>query len=279
MRVGSTRYCGALALVCAAALAFNAAPAQASGTLNSQCSPSAKGFGIISNSVAWAQTFPANNSGKLLTVGLKGIARASGGSGGDIAVQLYGTDGTGTPVAPVLASTAIPSASIPADNVIRDYSADFNPSAAAYLTSGHTYGIALSTADTQQNSWNFGEADPCPGGAFFLGIGGPPFGLPEGHTDYDAGLTTYLGPANDDFDHAEVLSGSTASVTGLVFDATRRRTTLNCSATVALIAGQARATRSGTSGRHWAAARRRSTPARPTMTRCSACTREAASGR
>jgi hypothetical protein len=141
------------------------------------------------------------------------------GAGGDISVQVYGTDETGTPVVPVLASTAIQNASITANGFYHDYSAEFEPTTAAYLSSGGTYGIAVSTADTVQNVWGFGE-NLCPSVALFTG--GPPFGPPLGHSDWDAGLRTYLGPANDNFEHAQVLSGQNAGAEGTTAGATRQ---------------------------------------------------------
>jgi hypothetical protein len=216
----ATRLAAVAALASAALFsAIGPSPAEAIGTLNSECNPAAGGFVPIWLGSVAAQTFKAKSSGKLLTVAMKEIARGEEGTGGDINVVLYGTSG-GIPIAPALASTSIPSASIPADNHLHDYTADFNPETAAYLTSGQTYAIALSTADNVQNVWFFAGEDHCPGVALFTG--GPPFGYPLGHEDWDADLTTYLGPANDDFERAEELSGTFSAAEGTTAGGTRQ---------------------------------------------------------
>jgi hypothetical protein len=193
-----------------------ASPASAIGIRNSKCEPGNPSFAIISNGSEWVQTFPATRSGKLLTVELKAIARASGGSGGDINVNLFGTDGTGTPVEPVLASTSIPTATVTSDGAFHEYSANFNPATAHYLTTGKTYGIGIETADTAQNSWGFNEGDPCEG-VLFGHYGG--FTANAGD---DAGLVTYVGPANDDFADAQELVGREVAEEGTTAGATRQ---------------------------------------------------------
>src|SRR5262245_18191518 len=102
----------ARALICAALLSRLPVRAHAPGTVDVACTTAADGFWIFSN-FRTAVVFTAGRSGKLLTVDLKKIARASGGAGGDVTVELHSVDGTGTPTDPILVSTAIPSASIP----------------------------------------------------------------------------------------------------------------------------------------------------------------------
>lgn len=221
-RGAASRLAALVALSWVAALALSAPSAQAIGTLNSGCNPpGGGGFIIVSYGGVAAQSFPAIRSGKLLTVDITQLAREGGGTGGPFNVQLYGADSAGTPVAPVLASTTIPETSINADDYFHDYSAQFEPTTAAYLTAGKTYAIALSTGDSKQDSWYFKEGDPCHGVALFSG--GPPFGpvYPD-HTDFDAGLRTYLGPANDDFERAEVLSGAETAAEGTTAGGTRQ---------------------------------------------------------
>src|SRR5215813_4504451 len=159
MRLRSVHGRSALALTCATILPLSAAPAHASGTVDAACTPPPGGFAIFSN-FPTAAVFTAGRSGKLLTVDLKSIARASGGSGGDITVELHSVDGTATPTDQILVSTAIPSANIPTNNSSHDYSADFDPATAHYLDAGQKYAIALTTADTAQNVWDFGGGDP-----------------------------------------------------------------------------------------------------------------------
>lgn len=166
----------------------------------------------------WAQTFSAKRSGKLLTVELLNYARAPGGAGGDVEVSLYGTDESGTPVDPVLASTAVPAASITADGAFHDYTANFEADTAAYLTAGHTYAIGLQTGDTAQNSWAYHDGDPCAGVELFNRYRSP-F---TGNGGDDAGLKTFVGPANDDFERAEVLNGQDLALEGTTAGATRQ---------------------------------------------------------
>lgn len=214
----SARRLSLFTVLAVAAPAIFSSSAEATWQPNSECAGSEAGFvPIWSGSVA-AQTFPAEHSGKLLKVMIKNVARASGGTGGDISVQLYGTE-AGTPVAPAMASTAILDANVIADDFYHDYTVEFEPSSAAYLTAGQSYAIAISTADSVQNVWGFGE-NLCPGVALFGG--GPPFGPPLGHTNWDAGLVTYLAPANDDFEHAQLLSGQDTAEEGTTAGATRQ---------------------------------------------------------
>ncbi len=209
--------CLSLAIALGAMLG-TAAPVQAIGITNSKCEPGHDGFAIISSGAEWAQTFPANRSGKLLSVDLRNISRAAGGSGADIDVRLYGTDGSGTPVEPVLDSTTIPGGSITADGTYYDYTANFTPATAAYLGAGHAYAIAAITADTAQNGWAFHDENPCANGEFFSRYLSP-F---TANVDDDSGLNTYVGPANDDFEHAQVLVGQEVAEEDTTEGATRQ---------------------------------------------------------
>jgi hypothetical protein len=203
----------------AALLAPSTGPAHASGAVDVACVPGHNGFAIFSNGGRTAAVFTAGRSGKLLTVGVEAIARASGGSGGDVVVELHTVDGTGTPTDTVLASTAIPGGSIPTDNFSHDYSADFDPAGAQYLEAGQRYAIAVGTADTAQNAWDFHDGDPCPGIEVFQRFSSWSQMFTAG---VDAGFATYLGPPNDDFVRAEVLSGQSPSANGTTAGATRQ---------------------------------------------------------
>jgi hypothetical protein len=213
-RAGALSVCLAIAITAAFA---TTAPAEAIGVRNSECAPGNNGFAIISYGGEWADTFPANHSGKLLTVDLKSIARAPGGTAPDINVRLYGTE-AGVPVDPALASTTIPTESITADNSFHDYTANFAPATAAYLSAGTTYALALGTADTVQNAWGFHDGNPCAGPALFYRAGT----FTASDPGYDAGLTTYLGPANDEFGHAQELVGREVAEEGTTAGATRQ---------------------------------------------------------
>jgi hypothetical protein len=219
MRVGLIHGRSALVLTCATILALSAGPAHASGTLDAACTAGSTGFTIFSNGGRTAAVFTAGRSGKLLTVDLKSIARASGGSGGDITVELHSVDGSGTPTDPVLVSTAIPSASIPADSFARDFSADFAPASAQYLVGGQKYAIAVTTADSAQNSWGLLDGDPCPGIEVFQRFSSWSQQFTAGA---DVGFATSLGPPNDDFGRAEVLSGENPSTDGTTAGGTRQ---------------------------------------------------------
>ena len=201
----------------ATAAAWLPGGAGAAGTLDFQCVSGTAGFSPIWAGSSTAQSFPANNSGKLLTVDLKNVSRSSGGTGGDIAVELYGESG-GNLVAPLLASTTIPSASIPANGTYQNYTVNFAAGSAAYLSAGQTYGIALRTADSAQNVWGFNAGNPCPAGK--LMGGGPPY-APLDSGDWDAGITTYLGPEHDDFARAKTLSGTAPTSTDTTAGGTR----------------------------------------------------------
>jgi hypothetical protein len=214
------RCCAALALAYVAGLAITASSAKAIGTVDSNCpGGNSGGFAIVSYGAEWAQTFPAARSGKLLTVDVKGIARQPEGKE-DINVHLYGLNESGVPVAPALSETTIPSASIPTDAVARDYTANFNPEAATYLEAGKTYAIGISSNDPKQDSWNFQAGNSCP--ADELLDGPSPFHPFNKNTEWDAGLVTYLGPENDDFERAMVLSGQNVAVEGTTAGGTRQ---------------------------------------------------------
>jgi hypothetical protein len=211
------RFCMCLAGALLASL-IAASPADAIGVRNSECEPGHDGFAIISSAAEWAQTFPANRSGKLLTVELKGISRQPGGSEADIDVRLYGTDGSGTPVEPLLDSTTLPGEDITDDTFAHDYAVNFTPATAAYLTAGGTYAIAAMTADTVQNAWDYHDQDPCPEVELFSRYLSPFIG----NAGDDAGLTTYVGPANDDFERAQELVGPEVAEEGTTAGATRQ---------------------------------------------------------
>lgn len=210
---------GALALAFLAALAMAPSPAQAIGTLNSKCEPGAAGFAIVSYGGEWAQTFSAGRSGKLLTVDVKGIARQPEGTG-DINVKLYGVNETGAPAAPALASTTIPSPSIPTDAYAHDYTANFNSETAFYLEAGKTYAIGIGSASPKQDSWNLHGGNLCSPGELL--VGPSPFHPWNGETGWDAGLVTYLGPANDDFERAQELTGQNAGAESTTAGGTRQ---------------------------------------------------------
>jgi hypothetical protein len=204
-----------LAIAFAATLGA-AAPARAIGIRNSECEPGANGFAIISYGSEWAQTFPANRSGKLLTVDLKNIAREAGGTAPDINVRLYGTE-AGVPVDPALASTTIPTGSITADSHFYNYTANFEPATAAFLSAAKTYALTVGTTDTKQNAWGFHDGNPCPESELFYRSGAF-----TADPEYDAGLTTYVGPANDDFERAQELVGREVIEEGTTAGATRQ---------------------------------------------------------
>ncbi len=210
----------ALVLTCVAFLAISATSAEAIGTVDSNCpGGSSGGFAIVSSGGEWAQTFPASRSGKLLTVEVRGIARQPEG-GEDVHLHLYGVNGSGAPEAPALSETTIPSASIPTDAVARNYTADFSPETATFLEAGNTYAIGVGSSDPKQDSWNFQAGNSCPAGEL---LDGPsPFHPFNGITDWDAGLVTYLGPENDDFERALVLSGQNVAVEGTTAGGTRQ---------------------------------------------------------
>ncbi|HEY7256631.1 MAG TPA: hypothetical protein VH476_08090 [Solirubrobacterales bacterium] len=205
----------AIALV---ATLWTATPVRAIGIPNSKCEPGADGFAIISSPGEWAQSFPATRSGKLLTVELKGISRQPGSGGADIEVRLYGADESGTPVDPVLDTTTIPGATITDDAHAYDYSANFATATATYLSAGRTYAIAAVTADDVQNAWDFHDGDPCANVELFSRYLSP-F---EDNAGDDAGLVTYVGPANDDFEHAQELVGREVAEEGTTAGATRQ---------------------------------------------------------
>jgi hypothetical protein len=208
---------GVCIAVSATAAAAAASPAEAIGVRNSECVPGNNGFAIISYGNEWADTFPADHTGKLLTVDLKNVARAAGGTAPDIDVRVYGTE-SGVPVDPALASTTIPTESIAADNFFHDYTANFAPGTAAYLSAGKTYALTLGTTDTVQNAWGFHDGNPCAGSSLFYRAGT----FAASDPGYDAGLITYLGPANDDLEHAQELTGREVVEEGTTAGATRQ---------------------------------------------------------
>jgi hypothetical protein len=197
VRSGTISTCGVrrlavLITICAALIASIAPPGAAAVTLNSSCAPPDGGFYGVQEGSRMAQTFLANSSGALITVDILKLSRLASASDPDLTVEVYGTDGSGTPVAPVLASTAVPGSSIEDDGVFHNYTAHFASSSAAQLTSGQRYAVAITTTDTVQNAWNYGLGDPCPDGALY--IGGPPFAYADGIGKYDSGLKTYVEP-------------------------------------------------------------------------------------
>jgi hypothetical protein len=126
-------------------------------------------------------------------------------------VRLYATDGSGVPVLPPLATTALPGASITADNTFHNYSVDFAPATAQFLTAGTQYAIGLSTADSAQNSWGAG-GNTCPGTLYvFNNSNFVLFGFTSGE---DAAYSTFLGPGNDEYARALTLEGASDSDNG-----------------------------------------------------------------
>jgi hypothetical protein len=213
-----TRRLAVLALALAALPVLNVPSAPAAGTLNSTCTPPGAGFVIVSAGKG-AQTFVAGSSGKLLTADILQLARAASPTDPPVLVEVFGADVSGTPVAPALASTTIAGASINDDNFFHGYTANFDPLTAAYLSEGATYAVAVSTTDSVQNSWSFGNEDPCADVGLYAGFPPPPFApLGDG---YDAGLRTYLGPSNDDFARAIALNDHEALVAGTTAGGTR----------------------------------------------------------
>ncbi len=216
--VARLRVIAFLAVAVGAFIAVAPASAVPVGTLDYSCTPSGQlGFGLLQSPHTTAQKFTAGATGKVRYVEVDRVARAAGGTGGQINVELLGVDGSGVPVGPALATTAIPGAQITADNVARTLSATFDPATAYRVIAGTSYAIALNTADTAQNSWEVGN-NTCPGAAHFSFSGGPynTGGFASGE---DAGLDVYLGPPNDDFGHAQTLTGSTASIGGTTLGA------------------------------------------------------------
>lgn len=163
-----------------------------------------------------AQTFTAGSSGKLLYADLKGISRLSGGTGGNINVEVLGTS-SGVPGGAPLATAAISGASITADGFRHDYEVTFNPATAAYLTQGTVYALGLGTADSASNSWQV-QSNVCPG-SIYISTGGPFFQF--SWVDEDGGFTTYLGPDNDDYSRPVTLQGASDSDQGTTAGGTR----------------------------------------------------------
>ncbi len=192
------------------------APASAApvGTADVACAPGgAGGFAVISSNFRWAQTFTPTASGKLRYLEIRRIARAPGGSGGDIVVDVLSTTGgiPDGPPTPPLATTSIPAASINADNFFHDYSVTFPAASAAFLDQGTTYAYSLHTADTAQNAVET-RSDTCPGTIYFSN--GAAFSISGFTNGEDFRYATYLGAANDDFARARTLSGSSDSAGG-----------------------------------------------------------------
>jgi hypothetical protein len=209
----------AIGSVAALAVALAPGVATAAGTQDYTCNTS--GFNsstVIGPSSFPAQSFPALSSGKLLSVELRVVNRVSSTTNSDIAVELYGEDVSGNLVAPLLASTTIPGATIHNDGFSYTYTANFNAANAQFLTAGERYGIALRTSDDGSNQWGLRDTNPCADG-MVLG-GGPPF-TPLGGGAWDAGITTYLGPENDDFARATSLIAMPVSINGTSAGGTR----------------------------------------------------------
>jgi hypothetical protein len=196
------RLTGAGIALAAALMMLSPSPASAAGAQDLNCAPStSSGFASFHLNTPWAQTFTAGRSGELLSVLTRGVARAAGGSGGPIDVKLYATSG-GVPVHPAIASTQIPAASITANSAFHDYTAEFDPASAPFLTQGTQYAIGLSTPDSAQNSWRV-WTDTCPGTIY--GDFGGGFQLFSFTSGEDFSLATSLGPPNDDLARAEAL--------------------------------------------------------------------------
>ena len=208
------RFGGTTALVAAALTLVAPTAAAQVGTADVSCSAgNGGGFAAIQLNTRWAQTFTPSTSGKLRYLELKQIARGSGGSGGDIIVDVLTTTGgvpDGPPTAP-LATASIPNSAIVADGFFHDYSVTFPAESAAFLEQGTLYAFSARTPDTAQNAWGVG-VDTCPG-TIFISTGGGffTFAFTSGE---DFSFATYLGPANDDFSRATPLTGSAPVVNG-----------------------------------------------------------------
>jgi hypothetical protein len=135
------------------------APAAAAPVLDANCPD-----GINTTTAAItrvAQTFTTQTTGSLVMGQVK-VEKL--GSPGDYLMEVNATDGSGTPTNTVLASTAIPDASVPANtSTITGLFAT-----PAQVTAGQQYALVLRRpASDTLVAW-IRNQNPCPGGTFFF---------------------------------------------------------------------------------------------------------------
>ena len=175
----------AVALACVGS-ALLASPAAAQVPDASCPQPGNTPFSTVGYRIA--QTFTAQHTGSLVSGEME--ANKGGSTGGDWVMQLYATDGTGTPVYTVLASTIpIPDSTVPAG--VSKLTGVFTSPAA--VTAGNVYALILMRpgALLAAQAWNDNH---CPGSEFQTFSTSDPF-LPN-FTGYDFVFSVFVKPTN-----------------------------------------------------------------------------------
>jgi hypothetical protein len=187
-----------VALVALGVLAL--APAAAfAGTLDQQQPSFAAGGGPIAGPglqpQSKAQTFTAGLSGALDRIDLA-LAQPSTPSVGPLTVEIRNVVVGGAPGTTVLASAAVPAASVP---VVALAFVEVPFASPAAVVAGGQYAIVAYTGGTDFYSWGRAGADLYPGGTAFNSFASPPSTWFP-FADEDFAFRTYVAPADTDGD-------------------------------------------------------------------------------
>jgi hypothetical protein len=147
-------------LCVAAACLLAPPPAAAHAVPDASCPGPSDTFTFVTGTWRFAQTFTAQNTGRLTQAQLGEITKA--GSAGDYVVSLNAVDGAATPTNTVLASTTIPDASVPPG--VSTITADF--ASPAEVVAGQIYAVVITRPGSDSLRIGVRSGDPCSGAYF-----------------------------------------------------------------------------------------------------------------
>ena len=172
----------AVGVAMAAMLALLQAPASSATQQerpDASCQGTQNSLGIVSGSGVIAQTFTAQNTGRLTSVEVP--VQDNGGDVGNLVMEIRTTDASGVPTDTVLASTSVPASQIgPTFETVRG---SFDPR--AEVVAGEQYALSLRATEGGNFTWAASDLNPCPGQGY---------GSPDGGQSF-----TYSYPSHDFF--------------------------------------------------------------------------------
>jgi hypothetical protein len=143
--------------------------------------------------ISRAQTFTAGLSGQLDRIDL--ALSKSTTTDGPLTVEIRNVDPSGAPGTDVLASAAVPAASVPTGGsaAIAFVEVPFDPTAA--VAAGGRYAIVAYTGGANVYRWGADFENPYAGGSLFGSVQSPPSAWGANTTD-DLAFRTYVAPAD-----------------------------------------------------------------------------------
>ena len=186
------------ALALAAPLGYLAAPepALAARQQTATCNPPPSSTGnatlVLSGDDRLAQTFVPELGGKLSRVELKITVNAE--TSGDLVVQIAEVNAAGTPTNRILATTTVPSTTLPV-NTAALVAAKFRRRGAAKVVAGTPYSIVVQRQGAANLFLPLRTDDPCPEGAVFKSLSKTDPFEAEGNGTFDLPFTAFVGYA------------------------------------------------------------------------------------